>query len=128
MAPIPRPATNEARTTYGRLYAFAIPKASKNAVGAERTAATLTGKDILPEIARVLGMAPAQRALLVPASGDLFEPVYYPQALMARGWLSPSPLDTDTLFGTMVGSVTSGRQDPASAITTLDQALNAALR
>ena len=128
MAPIPQPGTNDTRTTYGRLYAFAIPKASKNATGAERTAAVLTSKDILPDIARVLGMAPAQRALLVPASGDLFEPVYYPQALMSRGWLSPSPSGTDILFGTMITSVTSGRQNSASSITILDQALNASFK
>lgn len=128
MAPIPQPATSEVRMTYGRLYAFAIPKASKNAQGAYRVAIALTGSDTLPLFARALSMAPAQRALLVPEDGNIFEPVFYPQALIARGWLSPSIEDTDGLFATMVSSVTTGRQDVPSAITTLDQAITAALQ
>ncbi|MEK7101291.1 MAG: hypothetical protein AAB921_04325, partial [Patescibacteria group bacterium] len=72
--------------------------------------------------------APAQLALLIPEQGSVFEPVYYPQALLARGWLSPSPSDTDVLFATMVSSITSGRQEAASAITSLDSAITAGLR
>jgi ABC-type glycerol-3-phosphate transport system substrate-binding protein len=128
MAPIPQPATAATPTTYGRLYAFAIPKASQNQPGALRVAFALTANDSLPLFARALSMAPAQRALLIPEQGSIFEPVFYPQALMARGWLSPSPRDTDALFATMISSITSGRQDPTSAITTLDQAITAGLR
>lgn len=129
MAPMPRAATApESKSTYGLLYAFAIPKASQNPTGAERVAALLTSREVLPGLAHTLGMAPAQRSMLVPTPGDLFEPVYFPEALRAKGWLSPSPTNTDTLFATMITSVTSGRQNPASAITTLDQALNAVFK
>lgn len=128
MAPVPRPGTLETRVAYGRLYSFAIPKASQNPVGAERTAYLLTGPDVLPTLARSLNMAPAQRQLLVPTQGDLFEGVYYPEALVAQGWLSPSPQKTDELFATMVQSVTSGRQATAEAIGTLAQAISAALK
>jgi ABC-type glycerol-3-phosphate transport system substrate-binding protein len=128
MAPIPQPGVTENRITYGRLYAFAIPKASQNADGALRVAMALTRSGTLPILARSLSMAPAQRSLLVPEPGNLFEPVYYPQALVARGWLSPSPTDTDALFATMVSSITSGRQNASSAITSLDQAITAGLR
>ncbi len=128
MAGVPRPATSDIRMTYGRVYAFAIPRASANASGAERTALALSAKDVLPTIAHSLHMAPAQRLLLIPTEGDLFEPVYYPEALIARGWLSPAPQKTDVLFATMVNSVTSGRQGVPDAINTLDQAISAALR
>jgi multiple sugar transport system substrate-binding protein len=128
MAAIPQPGATQSRITYGRLYAFAIPKASQNSNGAFRVAMALTRGNTLPLFARSLSMAPAQRALLIPEQGNIFEPVYYPQALMARGWLSPSPTDTDALFATMVSSITSGRQDATSAITSLDQALSASLR
>jgi len=128
MAAVPHPATLDTRMAYGKLYAFSIPKASKNAVGAERAALLLTGVDVLPALARSLHMAPAQRQLLVPAQGDLYEGVYYPEALVARGWLSPSPQKTDTLFATMIGSVTTGRQATAEAIATLAQAISSALK
>ncbi len=128
MTAIPQPGVTDSRITYGRLYAFAIPKASQNPNGAFRVAMALTKSNTLPVLARELSMAPAQRALLVPQEGNLFEPIYYPQALMARGWLSPSPSETDALFATMVSSVTSGRQDATSAVTSLDQAISAGLR
>lgn len=128
MAPIPQPGVTQTRITYGRLYAFALPKASRNPAGALRVAAALTMNDSLPLFARRLSMAPAQRALLIPEQGSVFEPVYYPQALLARGWLSPSPSDTDVLFATMVSSITSGRQEAVSAITSLDSAITAGLR
>lgn len=128
MAAVPAPATLDTRMTYGRLYAFSIPKASRNPTGAERAALVLTGADVVPNFARALHMAPAQRQLLVPAQGDLYESVYYPAALVARGWLSPSPQKTDALFATMVGSVTTGRQSTAEAIATLAQAISAALK
>lgn len=128
MSAMPVPGTAQTPMTYGRVYAFAIPKASHNAPGALRTANALVAKDVLPGIAKALRMAPAQRALLSPSTGDLYEPVYFPQALIARGWLSPTPAKTDELFATMVASVTSGRQGAYDAISTLDQAISAALR
>ena len=128
MASVPHPATSETRTTYGRVYGFAIPKASANPEGALRTAYALSASEVLPTLARALHMVPAQRALLIPAQGDLYESVYFPQALVARGWLSPAPLKTDTLFATMVSSVTSGRQGVSDALGTLDQAISATFK
>lgn len=128
MAAMPIPGTTGVRATYGRVYAFAIPKASQNQSGAFRAAMSLTSKDVVTDIAHSLRMAPAQRALLTPKEGDLFEPIYFPQALVARGWLSPAPEKTDALFATMVSDVASGRQSIQESIVTLDQALSAALR
>lgn len=128
VAAVPQPGTSGTRITYGKAYAFAIPKASTNAAGAFRAAMGLSGKDTLPAIAHELGMAPAQRALLAPASGDLYEPVYFPEALIARGWLSPAPQITDRIFATMVGNVTSGREGTRDALFTAEQSLDAAFR
>lgn len=128
MAAMPVPGTAQTPMTYGRVYAFAIPKASHNAAGALRAANSLVGKDVLPALAKGLRMAPAQRALLSPSAGDLYEPVYFPQALVARGWLSPAPEKTDDLFATMIASVSSGRQSVYDALSLLDQGISAALR
>lgn len=128
MAPVPSPATASTRMTYGRAYAFAIPRASMNAEGAQQAAFGLSSKESLPVFARSLGMAPARRDLLAPKAGDLYEPVYYPEALIARGWLSPLPTDTDRIFATMVQSVASGREAVSGAITIAVQSLNASLK
>ena len=124
----PAPGTYAARTTYGKAYAFAIPRASNNGDGALRVALMLSERDSVPLFARALGMAPAHRGALAPLAGDLFEPVYYPEALVARGWLSPAPSDTDRIFATMVNNVLSGRESVGNALDTASQSLSAALK
>jgi hypothetical protein len=73
-------------------------------------------------------MAPARRDSLSPASGDLYEPVYYPEALIATGWLSPMPSETDRIFGTMVNSIAMGKASVSTALSTASQSLDAALK
>lgn len=128
MAAAPSPAVGQSRVTYGRAYAFAIPRASKNSAGALEVAMTLSGKDAGPIFARAFGMAPAARMALAPNPADLYEPVYYPEALIARGWLSPAPSSTDRIFATMVSNVASGRETVNTAIVTANTALNAAFK
>lgn len=128
MAAVPVQGTATLRSTYARAYAFVIPKATKNYNGALSISLSLSGKDALPQLAHALGMAPAQRALLAPYKNDLYEPVYFPQALVAKGWLSPAPAVTDRIFGTMVGNVISGKESVRDALYTADQSLNAALK
>ncbi len=127
MARTPSPATATSRVTYGKAYAFAVPKASKNQKGAVATAFAFTGSDTLPALARALGMAPGVRTMLTPSTKDLYEPVYYPEALIAKGWLSPAPAATDSVFAAMIDNVTSGRTTAGQALVAADQSLNAAL-
>jgi ABC-type glycerol-3-phosphate transport system substrate-binding protein len=127
MAAIPQPQTAATRLTFARAYAFAVPKASKNAVGAVTVAQALASAPYETTAATTLFMAPALRAGLTPSATDRFQPVYYPQALVAKGWLSPLPSVTDQIFSTMIGDITSGRKDVPTALTAADQAINAAL-
>lgn len=126
MTAAPNPGTATTRITYGKAYAFAIPRASKNQQGAVAVSEILTAKDASLLFARSLGMAPAARGALAPKEGDLYEPVYFPEALIARGWLSPAPVETDRVFATMVGNVMSGRESLVTAIQTAARSLNAA--
>lgn len=128
MAAIPEPQTAQNATDYGLAYAFAIPKASKNASGAYRTAAALAAGDIEKKIADDAGMAPANRSLLTPSPGDLYQPVFYPMALIARAWLSPAPGTVDTIFAAMINAIISGRENIHQAIVDADQSLTAALQ
>ncbi|HEY0010434.1 MAG TPA: extracellular solute-binding protein [Candidatus Paceibacterota bacterium] len=127
MAPVPQPERSTTRMTYGLVYGLAIPKASDNQTGAYTTAIALAGKDAAAATAGSLSMVPASRAALVPAAEDRFQPVYFPEALVARGWLSPSAAVTDSIFAAMIGNITSGRQDVGQALLTADQALTSAL-
>lgn len=127
MTPIPQPQTTAQRITYGKAYAFAIPAAAKNQAGAQKVALALAGSTFAPMISQTLTMAPATRASLTPASNDRYAPVYYPQALIAKGWLSPSPATTDAIFSTMIRNITSGSLSIGDALNTANQALDAAL-
>jgi len=127
MAPIPQPQTSTQQLTFGKAYAFSVPKASKNVVGAETVAFALANTSLAPTVSQALFMAPATRASLTPASNDRYAPVYYPQALIAKGWLSPSPAVTDGIFSTMISNVLSGRMTIGQALNSANQAINAAL-
>ncbi len=125
MAPIPQPQTGSQKLTYAKAYAFAIPRTSANADGAVASALALANPSLAGGISEALFMAPATRASLTPSSADRYAPVYFPQALIARGWLSPSPADTDRVFSTMISNITSGRAQLGPALGTANQALNA---
>ncbi len=127
MSRMPQPETSDKRVTYGLGYVFAIPKASKNTSGAFQTAMAIAGKDVAPSFASYLGMAPALRGSLKASADDAFGPVFFPEALVASGWLSPAPKTIDTIFSTMIGNITTGRKSVRDALFTADQALDAAL-
>lgn len=127
MARIPQPQVNATRINYGRAYAFAIPKASKNPAGAFTTAIALTASDQVALASGNLSMAPALRTLLATPSSDKYQAVYFPEALIAKGWLSPMPSVTDSIFSAMINNITTGRKTTAEAIVTADQALDASL-
>ena len=127
MAPIPQPQTAATKADYGLAYAFAIPKASRNATGAYLTALALGDSKYLPATAQALSMAPANRSLLTPSQSDQFGPVFYPEALVSSGWLSPSPATTDSIFSAMITNITSGRYLAGPALNVAAQALDAAL-
>lgn len=127
MAPIPQPQTANIRATFGRAYAFAIPRASKNPSGALLTAQSLADATRQGAAATAMSMAPAMRSLLTPSATDRYQPIYFREALIANGWLSPSPIATDQIFSTMIGSITSGRMSIAQALQAAEQAIEATL-
>ena len=126
MAPIPQPGTATNPKTYGLAYAFAIPKAAANFEGGFRTAVALTFHDPLKIISEGSGMAPALRVMLSDTP-DRFTELFYPQALIASGWLSPSPRTTDQVFSAMIENITTGRKDVAESLSSAELTLNAAL-
>ncbi len=128
MAPIPQPGTGGARMTYGKAYAFAVTRASDNAESAYTVATALSDGKPASALVGTLSMAPARKQLLLAAPSDRFASLYYPEALIAKGWLSPSPASVDSIFSAMIGNMTTGRQDAAEALEAAAGALDAALR
>jgi ABC-type glycerol-3-phosphate transport system substrate-binding protein len=127
IAPVPQPQTAGTRMNYALVYGFALPKGKANAEGALQVALALTGKGEAVPIVQALGMAPALRSLLSASNDDVYAAVIYPQALIARGWLSPAPAATDRIFADMINSIISGRESVHDAVQAADQSLSAAL-
>lgn len=127
MAAIPQPKTSQTRMTYGKVYAFFVPKASKNANGAIATALQLAGSTLSLSTAERMAMAPATRSNLAKGAANKYTAVFYPEALSAKGWLSPAPAITDRIFSTMIRSITSGRARVSEALGTASQAIDSSL-
>ncbi|KND49463.1 MAG: hypothetical protein AB203_00035 [Parcubacteria bacterium C7867-008] len=128
MAHIPQPSTSNSHITYAKAYAFSIPKVARNPGGARAVALALSSKEQGAQVAKLLSMAPAQRALLTPSATDPYQAIYYPDALIAKGWLSPLTGTTDTIFTAMIGDITSGRSPVDDALQRANQALDAAVQ
>ncbi len=128
IAPLPQPATANVKITYGLTYAFMIPRGAANSAGAYQAAVLLTNTPEQTIAASYTGLAPASLNVLSSAPADPAASVAYAEALYAKGWLSPAPADTDTVFSGMIGNVISGRLNLESALATAERSLSALLQ
>ncbi len=127
MARMPQPEEGGTKTVYAKAYAFSIPKVSKNQAGAYMAALALSGSGPATAAAKDAGMAPALRALIATPPEDLYSPVFYPDVLIARGWLSPAPSVTDGIFAGMMQNVISGRTSVSEALKNAAESITASL-
>jgi multiple sugar transport system substrate-binding protein len=128
VAPLPQPANAAGKVTYADVYALAVTKSSKNAAGAYNAAVTLASADAMQGFADATGLAPAGLSLLAKAPADPFSAVFYKQALIGSGWLSPAPATTDQIFSAMISGVITGRVSLTQAVSAAERALGAALQ
>jgi hypothetical protein len=117
IAPVPQAQGATALRSYCTFYGLAIPKTSKNVAGAYLVALKLAGSDIVGDATKALGLTPVHRELFTGISDDVYGEIFQESALIARGWLDPSPKETDKAFKSMVENITSGRADATKSIT-----------
>lgn len=115
IAEVPQGAQATVRRTYASFYGLALLKSSPNKAGAFTVLQTLGAADRSQIIADALNMAPAHRSTLNAGSNDRYGRVIYQSSIVARGWLSPSPTQTDIIFGQMVEDVLSNRLRPSQS-------------
>ena len=128
VAPLPQPATATTKSTYGRVYAFAIPRGAANSAGGYQAAVLLSNAAEQSTAAAMTGLAPASLNVLGTSPTNPFAAVAYKSALYAQGWLSPSPADTDRVFSGMITDVNSGRLTLDSALAYAERTLSALLQ
>lgn len=113
------------KRNYGDFYAFSIPRASDNVVGAYAVANVLADSVNSKTLADALGFAPVHRALYGSAPLDPHQQVVYQSALIARGWLDPAPRETGEVLKSAVEGLTSGRTRMENVIRDTVQGLEA---
>jgi ABC-type glycerol-3-phosphate transport system substrate-binding protein len=128
VAPVPQPATAPTKSVHGLLYSFHIPRGAANVSGAYRVALLLAGPAEQTAMAAATGLAPVSLTVLSSAPADPVAAVAYAEALYAKGWLSPEPLDTNGVFSSMIGNVISGRSTPETALIGAENALTSLLQ
>ncbi len=109
IAPVPQGSGSTVERNYGTFYAFAIPRASHNIQGAYAVASLLASPANAKMITDAYGLAPVHRALFTGAIADPYKSVIYQSALLARGWLDPSPQESSDIFRNMIEAMTAGR-------------------
>jgi ABC-type glycerol-3-phosphate transport system substrate-binding protein len=111
IAPVPQSQGATALRNYGTFYGFAIPKASRNVNGAFNVAIVLAGPEVARELTRSLGLTPVHRVLYGGVGGSVYSQVLEQSALIARGWLDPSPIETDGVFKRMIEATVAGQSE-----------------
>jgi maltose-binding protein MalE len=125
---LPQPATATTKSTYGLVHAFMIPRGAKNSAGAYQIAVLFTNSNEQKVTASETGLTPATLNLLSSAPSNPTEAVAYAEALYAKGWVSPSPADTDAIFSAMIGDVISGRSNASTALSSAEGSLGLLLQ
>jgi ABC-type glycerol-3-phosphate transport system substrate-binding protein len=127
VTPVPQPATASAKATYGRVYAFMVPRGAHNSTGGYNVAVKLV--NTYGAVAgAATGRAPALLTDLTSPPEDAVGEVAYTEALYTKTWLSPPKGDTDTVFSAMIQTVMSGRISLESALANAEGSLTALLQ
>ena len=111
-----------------RLYAFSVPRGSKNAAGALKTALILSGADAQKTLAAATGLPSVRRDVLAVNPENPYDAIFRDAALNAFVFLDPDPAATDAILKTMVEDVASGRRPVLNAVHEADAALRALIQ
>jgi ABC-type glycerol-3-phosphate transport system substrate-binding protein len=117
IAMVPQPKQTNDKKTYGRMYAFAIPKQSQYTSTDLEAIRALTSAVSVQKFADLLGVAPARRDVVSLGQADAVKSVVYNSAIISEAWLDPEPDVTNGIFRNMVRSVTSGTARTTEAVT-----------
>lgn len=104
------------KLTSAHVTGIAISSFSKNFNTAFTAANFMANSDFASKFAASLGIAPARRDLLNIKPTDAYLSTFYTSAFFAKGWLDPSPKDTDNIFQGMIEKMLSGSMTASEAV------------
>lgn len=116
VAPFPEPRSGGKTADYGLMYGLSLVKSSQNLNAAYQTAAILTSPSSLALLSKMTYTPPVYRSLIAAGTNDPYMAIFDRAALVSQTWLDADPVKSSALFGSMVDSVVSGRQDAYQAV------------
>ncbi|MEK7109066.1 MAG: extracellular solute-binding protein [Patescibacteria group bacterium] len=125
VALLPQLQGSSVQVTYGLLTGLAIPRSARNPQGALVIAQKLSSQAAAQALAVSTGLPPVRRDVALDTSANAAAQVFVQSGLIARGWFDPNQGATDGIFKAMIESVTTGKSDPAQAVSDAAQAFTA---
>jgi ABC-type glycerol-3-phosphate transport system substrate-binding protein len=116
------------KTVFGRMYALAIVKQSRQISGAFLAVNALTEATSIKELETLTNLPPVRRDLLANKPVDAFRTVFYNSALISRSWIDPDSVGSEKVFRDMIETVTSGRGKLSEALYQANAELGALLK
>ena len=112
---------NDKKTrVYGRVWAFAITKASTNKNGAYRFIVQMLKPQYANALSEFLGIANVQKSLLVKKPEDPLKVIFRDSAIISFAYLDPKSSVTDSIIQEAISSVVSGQSLIENAISRAD--------
>jgi ABC-type glycerol-3-phosphate transport system substrate-binding protein len=128
VALMPQARDVQVKSTFGNLQALVIMNNSQHKADAFNTMIKLTSADVITFLSTLTNLPPVRLDLLTAKQTDPAADVFYKAALQSKGWLDPDPQSTDTIFSTMVQSITSGQARTDDAVNSASLQLGELLR
>lgn len=123
---IPQIKETSRAVTYGRIYAFSVPRGSLNPVGAAQVAFVLAQSNPSQLLAQAAGI-PSPRRDVLAARADGNESIFRDSAIISHGWLDPDPDRSGVIFRGMIEGATSGGTRLSEATQRMERELSTLL-
>lgn len=124
---IPQVKDSKKRVVYGRMYALAITKQSKQTAAAFMLINALTEKNALTALEKLTELPPVRRDMLAELPDDAYKNVFYNSALISKTFIDPDPSGTGIIFRDMIESITSGKTRIQEAVNRASSQLSSEL-
>lgn len=121
---VPQIKDTKKRIVFGRMYALAITKQSKQTAAAFAVINALTEPAPLLALEKNTSLPPVRRDMLSNIPSDAYRSVFYNSALISHSFIDPNPTATSKIFKEMVESITSGRDRVSDSLDRASSELN----
>lgn len=128
VALIPQSQDAKVTATFANMWALSVVNNSTHKADAITTIGLLTKKDAIKELTVATLLPPVRRDLLSEKADSAALELFGKAALQSKGWLDPNTALTESLFQTMIESVTSGRSLTNEAVNSANRGLSELLQ